>query len=417
MSESFFVSAPGKVILFGEHSVVHGKAAIAAAVSLRSYLLVSSTPATGAPKVTLNFADVHLQHSWDIASLPWSSVTSKDPLTVPHNLEPVLTAALEPHLAEFVTSPFKHAAAYAFLYLFLHLASPSTSLDIIYTLRSTLPIGAGLGSSASISVAISAGLLLQNTHITPPTPRKDRGTELKLIDAWSFIGEKCIHGTPSGVDNAVASSGGAVVFQRSLASPTTPPAITKITTFPALPLLLTNTRVPRRTAELVAGVGRLTCALPGVAGPIHEAIHGISEKATTLLLSPPSQQEFVEELSQLVRINHGLLDALGVSHPALENVRRLSSKLGVGETKLTGAGGGGCAITLLKHDVQEQKLRELEERLREEGYEMYEVTLGGSGVGVLRESGVEEAEFLGAEGREGVEDLVGRGRAWEFWTQ
>lgn len=70
MAPTFMVSAPGKVIVFGEHAVVHGKAAMAAAISLRSYLLVT-TLSKSQRTITLNFRDLGLSHTWDIDTLPW----------------------------------------------------------------------------------------------------------------------------------------------------------------------------------------------------------------------------------------------------------------------------------------------------------------------------------------------------------
>src|SRR3954453_7977189 len=70
MAPAFMVSAPGKVIVFGEHAVVHGKAAMAAAISLRSYLLVT-TLSKSQRTITLNFRDLGLNHTWDIDTLPW----------------------------------------------------------------------------------------------------------------------------------------------------------------------------------------------------------------------------------------------------------------------------------------------------------------------------------------------------------
>lgn len=46
-------------------------------------------------------------------------------------------------------------------------------------------------------------------------------------------------------------------------------------------------------------------------------------------------------------MNHCLLSAMGVSHPSLEQVRAITSKHGL-KTKLTGAGGGGCAVTVIR---------------------------------------------------------------------
>ena len=70
MAPAFMVSAPGKVIVFGEHAVVHGKAAMAAAVSLRSYLLVTALSKSHRT-LTLVFPDVGLDHTWSIDNLPW----------------------------------------------------------------------------------------------------------------------------------------------------------------------------------------------------------------------------------------------------------------------------------------------------------------------------------------------------------
>jgi mevalonate kinase len=62
MAPTFMVSAPGKVIVFGEHAAVFSKPAIAAAISLRSYLLVT-TNSKSRCTVTLNFRDISLRHT------------------------------------------------------------------------------------------------------------------------------------------------------------------------------------------------------------------------------------------------------------------------------------------------------------------------------------------------------------------
>jgi mevalonate kinase len=444
MMPAFMVSAPGKVIVFGEHAVVHGKAAIAAAISLRSYLHITSL-SKSKRTISLRFPDINLTHAWNIDDLPWAAFShpskKKYYYDLVTSLDPELLAALKPHLegispkAPDEVRKVHQNSATAFLYLFLSLGSQSFP-GCLYTLRSTIPIGAGLGSSASISVCLSAALLLQIRTLSgphPDQPTDEARLQIERINRWAFVGEMCIHGNPSGVDNTVSTQGKAVIFQRI--DYTKPPKVTPLWTFPELPLLLVDTKQAKSTAAEVAKVGALKKAHPAIAEAVLDAIDKVSESAAGLI----SQEDFdgqdeenLKHLGQLMTINHGLLVGLGVSHPRLERVRELVDHAGIGWTKLTGAGGGGCSITLLRPDVSTERMWEVERKLDSEGYERFETTLGGDGVGVLwpavlkngteedEEGGVEidQEKFLNAVGNEGVEQLVGTSgekEGWKFW--
>ena len=83
--------------------------------------------------------------------------------------------------------------------------------------------------------------------------------------------------------------------------------------------------------------------LPGVTPQILTAIDGIAAEACRLL---ESGEDITEQLGELISINQGLLNSIGVGHEKLDTVCRIAKE--IGWTKLTGAGGGGCALTLLK---------------------------------------------------------------------
>ena len=442
MMSAFMTSAPGKVIVYGEHAVVYGKAAMAAAVSLRSYLLVTTLSKTHRT-ITLRFPDIGFSHQWEIDALPWSifSHPSKKKFyyDLVTSLDPELVEALQPHLAKISleasaqNQKIHQAAASVFLYLFLSLASQDFH-GCIYTLRSTLPIGAGLGSSASISVCLSTAILLQLRTLAGPHPDQPR-IEVELqterINRWAFVGEMCIHGNPSGVDNTVSTFGKAVVFKRHDYSK--PPTVTPLFNFSELPLLLVNTKQQRSTAVEVAKVAALKKEQPVVTQHILDTIDKVTEAAHTHIGNMSDEDsDSTEVLGELMKMNHGLLVSLGVSHPRLERIRELVDYAGIGWTKLTGAGGGGSAITLLKPNMSYEGLKDLEAKLDAEDFERFETTLGGDGVGVLwpavlrngsdEEGGeeIDQEKFLNAEGREGVERLVGVGlnekrEGWKFW--
>lgn len=445
MNPAFMTSAPGKVIVYGEHAVVHGKAAIAAAISLRSYLLVT-TLSKSQRTISLRFPDIGLSHTWDIDALPWSTFSHPSKKKMYYDLvttlDPDLFKAMQPHLSD--VSPeatgehkkIRQAAASAFLYLFLSLGN-QTFPGSIYALRSTLPIGAGLGSSASISVCLSSALLLQIRTLAgphPDQPSEEAELQIERINRWAFVAEMCIHGNPSGVDNTVSSGGKAVLFKRE--DYTRAPKVTPLRKFPELPMLLVNTKQARSTATEVAKVGALKGSLPVITEAILNTIDAVTEAAYKLITSATFNQKdphTAETLGKLMGVNHGQLVSLGVSHPRLERIRELVDLVGVGWTKLTGAGGGGSTITLLRPDASPKALKELEGKLDAEDFERFETTLGGDGVGVLwpavlRDEGEEEGgveidqqKFLEAEGETGVESLVGVGagrekrEGWKFW--
>jgi mevalonate kinase len=445
MAPAFMVSAPGKVIVFGEHAVVHGKTAIAAAISLRSYLLVT-TLSKSQRTITLVFPDIRLDHTWTMDDLPWaifSHATKRrkyyDLVTA---LDTDLVRAMQPHIIGVSTHLAEHerkihqAAASSFLYLFLSL-STSSAPGCVYTLRSTLPIGAGLGSSASICVCISAALLKQLHILSGPhhdQPPEEISTQIERINRWAFVGELCIHGNPSGVDNTVSTRGKAVLFKRT--NYQMPPQVTPLSTFPELPLLLVNTKQSRSTSKEVAKVAAMKEKYPGITEATLNSIDQVTKSAHKLITSPDFDVDAdcnLEHLGDLFRINHGHLVSLGVSHPKLEYIREIVDYAGIGWTKLTGAGGGGCAITLLNRHAGDEKLHDLHRQFKQAGFAQYTVTLGGDGVGVLYpavlrngtdEVGGEEIDqqkFLRADGPDEIERLVGVGlvdekrEQWKFW--
>ncbi|KAF2241428.1 mevalonate kinase [Trematosphaeria pertusa] len=442
MAAPFMVSAPGKVIVFGEHGAVYGQPAIAAAISLRSYLHVK-TLSDSERTVTLDFKDIAFYHTWAIDSLPWtaSRYASARKLYQCHggSLDKALLAAIQP-LVESISPdlPLKErkvhrGSATAFLYLFLSLGSPQ-SRGFVYTLRSTIPVGAGLGSSASVCVCLSAALLIQGNALEGP--RRDWDTQLERINSWAYAGELCIHGDPSGVDNTVSCRGKAVLFRKNADRPS---SITPLDYFPTLRLLLINTKQARTTAEQVKKVQQLKEANQAVIGPILDAIGQVAEEALQFLSSATTHLDDSEEgraairnLGRLFLYNHGLLVSLGASHPCLDRVWQLADTAQIGWTKLTGAGGGGCAIVLPRPDVSEDAVREFEREITKEGFKKHEAVLGAAGVGVRGHTvfrtgpegaveEIDEEQFANAADARAIERLVGLGgqetsKGWMFWS-
>ncbi|KAH9856538.1 cystathionine beta-lyase [Lenzites betulinus] len=378
-------SSPGKVILFGEHAVVHGVTAVAASVDLRCYGLTSPRHDN---KISVHFNDIDdYKHEWDIDDLPWDVVVpvpkgQEHPESLDIRvMDAIKTRALP---AESQMPPKAHAAAVAFLYLYMMMTYSGYRPSFHFVCRSTLPIGAGLGSSASFSVCIAMALLVLHQRIELPSGRRAIPPEIaEEANRWAFVSEKVLHGNPSGVDNSVAVFGGALAYVRPGYGKRS--GMDQIQGFRSLRFLLVDSKVPRDTKALVAGVAQKKIEEPEFVGQLLDAIQTISNEARRALADPElPRSALLSGLSALIDENHIHLAALGVSHPALETIRAKTSASPYRlSTKLTGAGGGGCAVTLVPDDFSDEALQTLIEALEADGFRPYVTAVGGSGLGIL----------------------------------
>ncbi|OZJ02398.1 hypothetical protein BZG36_04860 [Bifiguratus adelaidae] len=381
--ENLLISAPGKVILFGEHSVVHGKTAIAAALGLRNYLFLQKRQDD---VIEISFPDIGLDRTWKLTDLPGPLPYCPDEATHPLDMHKDLKQALTKLIdCDEATELAKEQATLAFLYLYICLVDlKKWPHGLTICTRSMLPVGAGLGSSAAFAVCLAAALLLHFGHIGNHSPYGDKSfegftdVELDLINRWSYQAEQVIHGNPSGVDNAVSAYGGAKMY-------TKPSGFQTLQGFTSLRFLLTNTKVPRSTKALVGGVGARLTTYPEVMKPILDAMQGVSNKCVDMFQQLRNGElttsQVTEQLQDLIDFNQNLLTAIGVSHPSLDTICRITRKFNL-KTKLTGAGGGGCAVTLLRDDTTEETVDAIISELAALGYDCFEMSIGGPGAGV-----------------------------------
>ena len=178
------------------------------------------------------------------------------------------------------------------------------------TIRATLPVGAGLGSSAAFSVCTATALTLITGRISPPTPSNSGSSSepdrlskslADIVNVYAFLAEKILHGNPSGVDNSVAAYGGGLLYTKSIPSEGKEGGMVSIAGYVRLldrramvltkllprftshRFLLTDTRVPRNTKELVGSVGKQKLEEPERVGKVLDDIHRVVEKASNVL--------------------------------------------------------------------------------------------------------------------------------------
>lgn len=278
-------SAPGKVILFGEHAVVSGTPALGSAIDLRVRVIIDDLPG----KTIVEAGDLSIAgFSVDLAT---GIISAPGALTSVRYVSAVLQ--------EFDAS------------------------DLRIKIESDIPPAAGLGSSAAIVVATLAAL---SQHL-------DLGLSIDEIALLSHRIEKTVQqGLGSPTDTALAAYGGYLLVSDGI----------KPISLPEMEMAVGYTQRQHDTRAEVQKVQGLYRRYPEVIGPIFQAIGSITSQAVPLI-----KEQRLEELGSMMNINHGLLEALGVGTRELSELvyaaRGAGGALGA---KITGAGGGGCMIAL-----------------------------------------------------------------------
>lgn len=215
-----------------------------------------------------------------------------------------------------------------------------------------LPRAMGLGSSAAICVAIIRAL--NETY--------DLGLDDAQVNALAFEGERVAHGTPSGIDNTVASFGQFILYRRTGEKP------------------LMQTVKPAASIPVVIGISGIESLTAGTVARVRAAweqntilYDRIFSEIDTLTLEGLRAVETGDfaKLGDLMNINHGLLNALQVSTPEIENLVQTARRAGALGAKVTGGGGGGSILALCPGSQDE-----VAKAIRDAGYQALVTNIG-----------------------------------------
>ena len=273
--------ANGKVILLGEHAVVYGKPAIA--VPIKNAVVAEVSDSDHSP-------EIHVP-AWDIDDKLEESNT-------------VWWQAIQGVFQQ------------------LDIADRKFTVHV----KPNIPAAMGLGGSAAIAVAIVRAV--------------SRHFKLDLnddqINHFAFLCEKAAHGTPSGIDNTIATYGQPLVYQSGEQQRM------DILELPrALNLVIGISDHPSLTMDMVAGVRERWRKNRELYESLFENFRQAAESGIEAIRGGDYRA-----LGHMMTINHGLLSAIQDSSPALDRMVQVARDYGALGAKLTGAGGGGSIVAV-----------------------------------------------------------------------
>ena len=294
-------TAPGKVILFGEHAVVYGRPAIAVPVNqVRARVVISADPHSAPGRVLVQAPDVGLE-------------------------------------AELGELPEKHPLAQAILGTLKAFGlerMPACAVRI----SSTIPVAAGLGSGAAVSVAL---IRATATFLGQRLPAE-------RVSALAYEVDKLYHGTPSGIDNTVIAYGLPVYFIRGQ-----PIELLKLPV--PFTIVIGDTGIQSPTAIAVGDLRRLWQEDPGRYEALFDAVGVIAQAARRSIESGKP-----DELGPLMNENQVLLAKMGISCPELDRLVAAALSAGALGAKLSGGGRGGNMIALVRSEAAASVAQALE---------------------------------------------------------
>jgi mevalonate kinase len=293
-------SAPGKIILFGEHAVVYGRPALAVPVTqVHADVQVLGSDSAG---IWIHAPDVGLH-------IELNALPSDHPIaSVLHNFF---------YLARSYPSSKGRSGLEGGKY-------PNLKI----TISSTIPVAAGLGSGAAVTVALVRALA---AHLKVPM-------KMGEISAFAYDIEKLHHGTPSGIDNTVVTYSKPVYFVRG-----EPISLFKVGA--PFTVVIGDTGISAPTRESVADVRKLWEADKPRWEAVFDKVADVSFAARRVI-----EEGWVSMLGELMDENHALLQEMTVSSPELDSLVSAARKAGALGAKLSGGGRGGNMIAVVEAD-------------------------------------------------------------------